>query len=122
MERYTLTQVSVCINMAGHYFDFHSFEFFLRKSQLVVFHKNLSDSKSHQVFRNHLSILADVNNTVICMISILPLLFNSSRLFPSLLEPLQEEPITNGITVTFILYSFFLKQIQIIRLSFSFLS
>ena len=38
---------------------------------LVVFHRNLRDIKSSQVSRNFLSILADLNNAVICIVLIL---------------------------------------------------
>ena len=44
-------------------------------SQLVVFHGSLSYSKSPKVFRTFLIILADFNNSVICMVSILPFIF-----------------------------------------------
>ena len=49
---------------------FYSFRvFFLHQLQLVVFHQSLSDSKSPQVSRTHLSILADLRNSVIWTVS-----------------------------------------------------
>ena len=48
--------------------------------QLVVFHWRLNYSKSPQVSRTLLSILADFNNAVIWLISIFPLISNSSSL------------------------------------------
>ena len=47
------------------------------------FHRRQSDSKSPLVFRTLLSILADLNNAVIRVISILPLISSSSRVFCS---------------------------------------
>ena len=46
----------------------------------MVFHESLSDSKSSQVSRTLLSILADLNNSVVWMVSIRPLMskFSSS--------------------------------------------
>ena len=49
----------------------------------MVFHWSLSDSKSPQFSWTLLSILADFNNTVVYMVSILPLFSNSSHFFPS---------------------------------------
>ena len=56
---------------------FYSFENF--SLQQMVFHWSLSDSKSPQVSRTLLSILADLNNAVVWMISAHPLFFK----FPS---------------------------------------
>ena len=47
----------------------------------------LNDSKSTQVSRILLSILADLNNTVVRMVSILPLISKSCSFFPSLWRP-----------------------------------
>ena len=46
-----------------------------------VFYCCLSDSKSPQVSRTLLNILADFNNAVVWIISILPLIYNTSRPF-----------------------------------------
>ena len=43
----------------------------------MVFHWILSDNKSPQVCWTLLSILADLNNAVIYMVSILPLFYDS---------------------------------------------
>ena len=71
----------------------------------MVFHWSLSDSKSPQVSRNLLSILAVLNNAVIWMVSTRPLTSKSSSPFNS---PLVTIPITIGIIVTFMFHSFFL--------------
>ena len=44
----------------------------------MVSHWSLSDSKTFQVSRTLLSIEADLNNTVISMVSSRPLIFKSS--------------------------------------------
>ena len=52
---------------------------------LMVFHRNLNNSKSFQVPRTLLSILADLRKTAVRMFSILPLISNSSSYFSRLL-------------------------------------
>ena len=55
----------------------------------MVFHWNLSNSKSPRASRILLSILADLNNTVVWMIFDRPPISNSSRPFPHLWGPFQ---------------------------------
>ena len=73
---------------------------FSRQLILVVFHCNLSANKSHQVSRTPLSIFTNYNYTVVCIVSIPPLISCSSSLgnIPSI-------PTTFGITVTFMFHS-----------------
>ena len=72
----------------------------------MVFHWRLSDSKSPQVTRTLLSILAIFNNTVIWMVSTRPPTSKSSPFNnPLVTEP--KAPITIGIIVTFMFHSFF---------------
>ena len=79
-------------------------ESFSHKCKLMVFHWSLNDSKSPQVSRTLNSILADLNNAVVQMISVLhPMI--SARLKP--LGTVQSTPIWIGITVTFMLQSLF---------------
>ena len=52
---------------------------------LMVIHWSLSDSKSPQVSRTFLSILVDLNNTVVLMLSARSLIFNSSSPLSKLL-------------------------------------
>ena len=47
----------------------------------MVFHWSLSDSKSSQVSWTSLSILADLNNAVVLIVSICPLITSSSSQF-----------------------------------------
>ena len=59
----------------------------------MVFHWSLSDSKFSQISRALLSILTDLKNSVICMVSIFSLISNSSSLFSrSIWRPFQAIP------------------------------
>ena len=73
----------------------------------MVFHRSLSSCKSPQVFRTLLSILAVLNNAVVWMVSTRPPTFKSSSPFNNPLVIVPKAPITIGIIVTFMLYSFF---------------
>ena len=55
----------------------------------MVFHRSLSDSKSPQVSRTLLSILAVFNNAVVWMVSIRPPTSKSSRPFNNSLVTVQ---------------------------------
>ena len=65
----------------------------------MVFHWSLNNSKSPQVSWTLLSILADLNNAVVWMVSACP---PTSK--P--LEIVLSAPITIGVTVTFMFHSF----------------
>ena len=73
----------------------------------MVFRWRLSDSKSPQVSRTLLSILAVFNNAVVWVVSTRPLTSKSSRLFNNPLVTLPKAPVTIGIIVTFMFHSFF---------------
>ena len=73
----------------------------------MVFHGRLSDSKSPQVSRTLLSILAVFNNAVVWMVPTRPPTSKSSRPFNNHLVTVPKAPITIGIIVTFIFHSFF---------------
>ena len=74
----------------------------------MVFHLRLSDSKSPQVSRTLLNILAVRNNAVVWIVSTrLPTSIFSSP-FNSPLVTVPNAPITIGIIVTFMFNSFFL--------------
>ena len=73
----------------------------------MVFHWSLSDSKSPQVSRILLSILAVLNNTVVCMVSTRPPISKSSSPFSNPLVTVPNAPITIGIIVTCMFHSFF---------------
>ena len=73
----------------------------------MVFHWSLSDNKSHQVSRTLLSILAVLNNVVVWMVSTRPPTSKSSSPFNNPLVTVPNAPITIGIIVTCMFYSFF---------------
>ena len=73
----------------------------------MVFHWSLSDSKSPQVSRTRLSILAVLSNAVVWIVSTRPLTFKSSRPFNNPLVTVPNAPITIGTIVTFMFHSFF---------------
>ena len=89
----------------------------------MVSHGTLRDSKSSQVSWTLLSILADLNNAVVWMVSTCPLISKSSSSFTNPLGIVPSAPITIGITANFMSHSFFfvLLQSQDIYFSFHFL-
>ena len=73
----------------------------------MVFHWSLSDSKSPQVSRTHLRILAVLSNAVVWIVSTRPPTSKSSRPFNNPLVIVPNAPITTGTIFTFIFHSFF---------------
>ena len=73
----------------------------------MVFHWSLSDSKSPQVSRNRLRILAVLSNTVVWIVSTRPPTSKSSRPFDNPLVIVPNAPITIGTIGIFIFHSFF---------------
>ena len=69
----------------------------------MVFHWSVSDSKSPQVSRTRLSILAVLNNTVVWMVSTRPPNSMSSSPVDNPLVTVPKTPITIGTIVTFML-------------------
>ena len=67
----------------------------------MAFHWSLSSSKFSLVSRTILSILADLSNDVVCMVSIVSLIFHSTNLFSKHLKNVPSEPPIIGITDTF---------------------
>ena len=80
---------------------------FSHQRQLMVFHRRLCDSKSPQVSRTVLCILAVLNSAVAKMVSTRPPTSKSSRPFNNSLVTVPRAPITIGIIVTFMFHSFF---------------
>ena len=72
----------------------------------MVFHWSLRDNKSHRISRTHLSILVDLNNAVVWMVSIRPPISNLSSPLTKSLGTVTRAPITIGITVILILPRF----------------
>ena len=73
----------------------------------MVFHWSLSNSKSPQVSRTRLSILAVLSNAVVWIVSTRPPTSKSSRPFNNPLVIVPNAPITIGTIVTFMFHSFF---------------
>ena len=76
----------------------------------MVFHLGLSDSKSLQVSRTLLTILADLNNAVIWMVSTYPLIPKSSSPFINPLVTVPRAPIIISIIVTFMFHIFLIPK------------
>ena len=70
---------------------------------------SLRDNKSLQIYRTLLSILADLNNAVVWMVSIRPVISKSSCPCTNPLMTVPRTPITIGIIVTHMFYSFFIS-------------
>ena len=76
----------------------------------MVFHWSFCNRKSSQVSRTVLSILANLSNAVVWMVSTLPLISKSSCPFinPSVSVP--RAPVIIGINIAFMFHSFFNSQ------------
>ena len=86
---------------------------------------SLSNSNHPQVFRSLLSALTDLNNAEVWMDSTRPLLSKSSNPCANPLMTVPCAPVITGITVTFMLHSFFCtlamsKYLILFSLSFNF--
>ena len=73
----------------------------------MVFHRSLSDSKSPQVSRTRLRILAVLRNAVVQIVSTRQLTSKYTRHFNNPLVIVPKAPITFGTIVTFMFHSFF---------------
>ena len=90
------------------------------------FHRSLSDSKSPQVSRTRLRILAVLSNAVVWIVSTHLPTSKSSRPFNNPLVIVPNAPITISTIVTFMFYSFFnslarLRYLSFFSLSFRFI-
>ena len=83
-----------------------------------LFRWSLSDSKSPQVSRTRLRILADLSNAVIWIVSTRPPTSKSSRPFNNPLVIVPKAPITIGTIVTFMFHRFFNSLARSMYLSF----
>ena len=88
----------------------------------MAFHWSLSDSKSPQVSRTLLSILAVLNNAVVWMVSTRPPTSKSFSPFNNPFVTVPKAPITIGIIFTFMFHSFFQfsSEVEVLILLFSF--
>ena len=87
----------------------------------MVFHLGLSDSKSPQVSRTRLRILAVLSNAVVWIVSTRPPTSKSSTPFNNPLVIVPNAPITIGTIVTFMFLSFFNSLARSRYLSFFFI-
>ena len=88
----------------------------------MVSHWSLSDSRSPQVSRTLLSILAVLNNVVAWMVSTRSLISKSASSFNKPLVTVPKAPIMIGVIVTCMFYSFFKSLARSSYLSFFSLS
>ena len=84
----------------------------------MVFHWSLSDSKSPQVSRTRLSILAVLSNAVVLIVSTRPPISKSSRPFNNPLVTVPNAPITIGTIVPQLFY--FSSKVEVLILFFFF--
>ena len=98
------TRSQITVKVYYLLFPHKSFSHLLK---LMVFHRSLSDSKSPQVSRTLLSILAVLNSAVVWMVSTRPPTSKSSSSLNNPLVTVPNAPITIGIIVTCMFHSFF---------------
>ena len=87
----------------------------------IVFHWSLSDNKSPRVSRTLLSILDDLNNAAVWIVSTHPLISKSSGPYTNILVTVPRALIIICITVSFLFHSFFQfsSKVQILILLFA---
>ena len=93
--------------MFYYFYYYLLFEGFSQQHWLIPFNWSLSDSKSPRVFRTLLSILADLNQVIVWMVTTRPLISKSSSPFNNHSLTVTRAPITIGINHTFMFLSFF---------------
>ena len=94
------------ISSSSHYYNHVTSCELLKPVPPEVFKWSHSDSKSLPVCRTLLSILADLNNAVVWIVSIHPLISNSFSPLSKPLETVPSAPNTIGVPVTFMSHSF----------------
>ena len=92
--------------MAIIFFLFYSFESFSHQRSLMVFYWTLSDCKFPQIFRMLLTILVDLNNSVIWMVSTRPLISKYPSPNKNALSTVPSVSIVNSIKLTFMFHCF----------------
>ena len=103
------------------FYYYFFFLIFYHQLTLMVFHKSFSESKSPQVSRTLLSILAVFNYAVVWMVSSRPPTSKSCSSFSNPLVTVPKAPITIGIIVTCRFFFFqFLSKVEVLILLFTF--
>ena len=106
--------VCVCVHVCFTYFICRytcvlSLFYLLQVFHIRFYRLFFIEAKWQQVFfglQKLLSIQADLNSTVVWMILIVPLIYNSFRLFSKPLGTIPSAPTTMGITVILMFHSF----------------
>ena len=100
-----LTKVFLLCNILRRWYTkkdyFHFLRFFSCQRKQIAFYWSLSNSKSPQVSRTLLSILANLNDAVVWIVSTRPLISKSSRPIINPFGTAPSAPVTIGITITF---------------------
>ena len=117
--------IEICVNNSFFFSVsalFYTFECFSHQRLPIVSHLSLSDSKSPQVSKTLLSILPDLNNAIVWMVSVRRFIseFPKPWINPSVTLP--KAPITIGNNATFLSHSFFNSLARSMNLSFFLLS
>ena len=81
----------------------------------MVFHWSLNDSKSPQVSRTRLSILAALSNAVVWIVSTRLPTSKSSRPFNNPLVTVPNAPITIGTIVYYLIFQFYFRVFTILH-------
>ena len=106
-------------NNNNYYYHYYLLlQSFSHQRQLMVFHWSLSDSKSPQVSRSLLKILAVLNNVVVWIFSTRPPISKSSSPFSNPLVTVPKSTNYSGIIVTCMFNSFFNTLARLRYLSF----
>ena len=103
-------------------FMFHSFLRVFSTSFSRWFHTSLSDTRCPQISRTLSSILTDLNNAVVWMVSTGPIVSKSFSPCANTMVTVLDLIITNSITVTFMFHSFsqFSSKVEVLFIYFSF--
>ena len=109
-EKLTVTYIYICSNIEVFYQKYsklhillsYSFEYFSHQRLRTVIHRSLSDSKSPQASRSLLSILADLNNSVVWTVTTRPVISKSSRPCTNPLVTVPRALITIGISFSIV--------------------
>ena len=98
-----------------YYYYYYYFESFSHQRKRMGFHWSLSYTKSLEVCRTLLSVLADLYNAILCMVFSRPLISKSSNPCTKNVVTVRSTPITIGLTVAFMFHSDFSMSLAMSR-------